>query len=104
MLSADEMMRVVEEWLWDAIVCAELVWLLAALESIDASAIFNLEREHGPCGSAGGRRRVWGLALAEHLWTPSFLLDVSVARHQPPTFTITSITALAGSRSTVLFR
>jgi hypothetical protein len=44
---------------------------------------------------------VWGLASAEHLWTPSFLLDVSIARHQPPTFTITSITALAGIRSTV---
>jgi hypothetical protein len=53
MLSAGEMMRVVEEWLWDAIVCAELVWLLAALESIRASAIFNLK--HGPRGSAAGR-------------------------------------------------
>jgi hypothetical protein len=44
---------------------------------------------------------VWGLASAEHLWTPSFLLDVSIARHQPPTFTITFITALTGIRSTV---
>jgi hypothetical protein len=40
-------------WSWDATVCAELVWLLAALESVDASAIFNLE--HGLCASAAGR-------------------------------------------------
>jgi hypothetical protein len=67
MLSADEIEMMLKVQSWDATVCAELVWLLSRIDDASAMAIFNLEPVSRLCGCTGGRRRVWGLASAEHL-------------------------------------
>jgi hypothetical protein len=68
MLPASEVGGVVWICLWDATLCASL---LAALLNLDASAM-SKQRQGPSAGLAalrlsGGRRRVWGLASAEHL-------------------------------------